>query len=354
MTRILISAYTGLGNFILKTPLIEIIKKYFPDCKIDIIAGNGYGTEFVLKNSSLINKTYILKEDDPILKKIVFFINLRKNKYDVVLLPFDSNRRFLFFGSYLAKVKLRLVHVNLRDLTKVAFFSLMPNTRTVPVLPGRHEIDLNYDLLEAYIQRPIERKYETFFNTSNNNDAVLKKFQLKKKHYIILQIGAANGASSAKKWKSENFACLIRRLADEYPEYKVVTVGDKGDYQNDIKQLELQGLPFVNTAGLTTIEEVANLLYHSTVVVAHDSGIMHMSNALKCHLIALYGPTDYTRTRPLGLNSVILYSKTDCFCKMYNFQGNERELLELYPNCMDGITVNDVYDEVKKVIGCEE
>lgn len=352
MTKILISAYTGLGNFILKTPLIQSIKDEFPGCEIDVITGNDYGPEFVLKDGDLISQTYILKECEPLRKKVGFFIRLRKNKYDAIFLPFDANRRFLFFGSYLAKVKSRLVHVNLHSLKRVMFFGLMPKTIIVPVLPSRHEIDLNLDLLEAYVRIPISRNYETFLSNSNGDD-VLKKFQLKRKKYIILQIGAANGASSAKKWKSINFVSLINRLAVEHPEYKLVVVGDKGDYENDIKRVELCAEPFVNTAGLTTIEEVRSLLYYSKAVVAHDSGIMHMANALQCHLVALYGPTDYTRTRPLGQNSVILYSKTDCFCKMYNFQGNEGELLEQYPDCMDEISVNDVYEELKKVIVCE-
>ena len=347
--RILISAYTGLGNFILKTPLIKKIKELYPDCNIDIVAGNSFGTEFVLQGSDLINHTYILKEDGAFIDKFKFFRSLKKEEYDAVFLAFDSNSRLLFFGSYLAGIKNRVVHVNLRSKIKTLFFLLMPKTLAVPLLQGRHEIDLNYDLLEAYNNQPMDREYQTIIN-STKDKFIFEKFNLKEKMYISLQIGAVNGTKSAKKWSIENFKNLIKELNINYSEYHIVTVGDTGDYENDIKQLENNKLNFINTAGLTTIDEVANILHYSKVVVANDSGIMHIANALNCELVALYGPTDCTRTRPLGVNSKVLFSKTECFCKMYNFSGNEVELLDIYPDCMNGITVQDVMKEVDRAL----
>jgi lipopolysaccharide heptosyltransferase II len=349
MNRVLISGYTGLGNFILKTPMIKKIKGLYPDCKIDIITGNSFGTEFVLKGSDLINHIFILKERSSFLEKFNFFINLKKENYDTIFLAFDANSKFLFFGSYLANIKTRIVHVNLRSKIKTLFFLCMPNSLVVPLLQGRHEIDLNYDLLESYINKPMDRGYQTFLNNTKDK-FILNKFKLKENKYIVLQVGAANGAKSSKKWSIKNFEHLINELNINHSEYHIVTVGDECDYENDIKNLENKKLNFINTAGLTTIDEVANILYYSKVVVANDSGIMHIANALNSNLIALYGPTDYTRTKPLGKNTTILYSKSDCFCQMYNFTGNESELLKLYPNCMDNIKVIDVFKNIEKVI----
>ena len=346
--KVLISAYTGLGNFILKTPFIKKLKQLYPCSIIDIIAGNSFGTEFVLQNSELINKTLILNEKSSIKEKINFFINLRKDNYDLIFLPFDANSKF--FGSYLAKIKSRIVHVHLQNRFRTYFFNTMPSTLLVPLLQGRHEIDLN---LEAYYNKPFERNYSTFINCTKES-GVLDKFSLEKFKYVVLQVGAANGTKSAKKWSIKNYRTLIEKFNLEYKNYKVVTVGDKGDYENDIKELENTGLKFINTAGLTSLEDVSNILYYSKLVVANDSGIMHIANALDSNLIALYGPTDYTRTRPLSKNSRILFSKTDCFCKMYNFSGDESKLLEEYPNCMDGITVEAVMVEVNRIINSDK
>jgi len=90
------------------------------------------------------------------------------------------------------------------------------------------------------------------------------------------------------------------------------------------------------------------LLYYSKLVVAHDSGIMHIANALDCNLIALYGPTDFTRTRPIGKNVKIIFSKNKYFCAMYNFKNSEFDLP--YPDSMKNITVEIVLNVVKEFL----
>jgi lipopolysaccharide heptosyltransferase II len=348
--KILISSYTGIGNFILKTPMISTIRDKYPSAEIDIITDNGLGIEHILKKNYIINKVIILNKKDSLIKKISFFLKLRKSKYDLVLLPFDSQPLFLIFGSYISNIKQRIIHLLMHNKKKTIFSILMPGTLCVQALPNRHEIDLNYDLFECYLNTPVERKYQTFVDIKKDV-SVFTRFKLEKYKYIILQVGAANGAKSAKKWRIENFKELIGKINTNYEDYQVILVGDAGDYQNDIKLLEGLGLGFINTAGLTSINEVINLLQFSKLVVSHDSGIMHIANSLNCNLIALYGPTDHTRTSPLGNKSTILYSKTSCFCKMYNFGASETDLYYQYPNCMDGISVENVMNEIDNLIG---
>lgn len=347
--KILIPAYTGLGNFILKTPMIKTIKKLYPHSQIDVLAGNNFGTEFVLKDSSLIGKTILFKEGNNFIKKIKFALWLKKNKYDILFLPFDSSLRFLnIFSGFIANQSVchYIIPKTLKQKIKFVISLCYPHRILVPVMQGKHEIDLNFDLLEALYNKPFTRDYEPFINCSKS-EKVLHRFKLKAKQYIVMQVGAANGSQTGKKWDIENFENLIKKINSTIG-ITVVTVGDQGDYKNDIIKLENKGLFFTNTAGLTSIDEVANILYFSKLVVAHDSGIMHIANALQCNLIALYGPTDYTRTKPLGKNTQILYSKNEYFASMYNQKAHE--YLLPYPDCMAKIKVDDVFDVIRKEI----
>lgn len=350
MFKVLISAYTGLGNFIQKTPMIKKIRELYPECHIDILAGNNYGTEYVLKGSEFVDKIYFLKENSTIKEKISFYWQLRKKKYDAVFIAFDSMNLSLLWGSYLAGVKSRVLHINIQtELLKFLILKILPKNLLVPLLQGRHEIDLNYDLLEAYYNKPLSRSYETTINVTKKKE-VLKKFSLEQAEYLIMQVGASNGFDSAKKWSLKNYEELIRKLNLIYKDLKIVLVGDKGDYETDICKLEKEDISFINTAGLTTLEEVTNLLYYSKLVIANDSGIMHIANALKRDLIALFGPTDYTRTRPLGEKSTILYSRTASYAIMYNFGATDKEILQKYSDCMSGIKVEQVFVEVQRIL----
>ena len=66
----------------------------------------------------------------------------------------------------------------------------------MPILKGRHDIDANYDLLEAHLDRPFERNYDTW--VALRNDAyVVNRWGLHRNEYVCLQPGAANGAANS-------------------------------------------------------------------------------------------------------------------------------------------------------------
>ena len=356
--RVLISAYTGLGNFILKTPLIDYINRIFPGAEVDIIAGNSFGAEFVLDGSTLINNIYILKDDSSLFHKVKFFYQLRKRKHDVMFLPFDATPAFLIAGTLCLPGK-KYMH-STRNINRTFMHKLrnilmglgLPGFHFVPILAGRHEIDLNYDLFEAYLSKPVSRTYRTFISRNNESVAILEKYSLTINRYIVLQPGAANGAVTAKTWSPNNFFQLINRLKVDYPNLPILLVGDRGD-REFIRNTPLNDIGgVVNLLGVTTVSELRDVLAGALVVVAHDSGVMHIANALQVNLVALFGPTDYTRTRPLGENSHILFSDNACLAAMYNFQAGEKELALRYPDygCMSAISVDDVILELDRIV----
>jgi len=140
----------------------------------------------------------------------------------------------------------------------------------------------------------------------------------------------------------------------QYPQYKIILVGNKGDHENVISKYDWPSR-VINTAGKTSIDDLIKLLSNATSVIAHDSGIMHLTNALKTPLIALYGPTDYTWTMPKGPRTKILFSKTEVFAVMYKKGKSELQLAEEYPNhvAMSGIGIDDVFNALKEVIESE-
>ena len=352
--KFLISGYTGLGNFILKTPMIARIKELYPEAIVDVIAGNSYGTQYILKENDLIDRIHLLSPDASVKEKISFFRKMKALGYSALFLPFDADPDFLFYGSYLAGIELRVRHIydaNPRKTLRLKPFSQhlwAPKTLNVPFLPGRHEIDLNFDLLEAFHNQPIVRNYNTIVQF-DRDPSVLEKFNLKQNQYILIQPGAANGEVDIKSWKPENFIQLINKLTSEYGE-TIVLAGDTGDNERFVKPI-LSNLSntekVINTAGQTNIPNLCNLIENAAVVICHDSGIMHIADALYRPLIALYGPTDYTRTRPLKADSHILFAKNDYFAAMYNFRYSVAELSRISKNqnLLEGISVEDVLAE---------
>jgi len=248
----------------------------------------------------------------------------------------------------LSNCKKIVLHVRIKDLS-INNLIYLQNKRVIPVplLPGRHEVDLNLDLLEHYLSCFLERSYKQWLSIKPNR-VLLEKFYLNKP-FICFQVGAANGANSPKIWHPDNFKLLSKIILSEYPHYSIVLIGDRGDSEIDNVNF---GWPekVKDLIGKTSLQEVVSLIDNSKTVIAHDSGIMHLANALNTPLIALYGPTDFTRTMPLGEKSKVLFSKTEAFAAMYNWKATEQEIVRKYPNyeSMSGISVDTVFQEVNK------
>jgi ADP-heptose:LPS heptosyltransferase len=99
-------------------------------------------------------------------------------------------------------------------------------------------------------------------------------------------------------------------------------------------------------AGQTTLEKTADLLKSSALVLAVNTGILHVAAALGCRVIGIHGPTSVTRWGPLGENAVGIQSPRSCSpCLHLGFDyGCQRNW------CMLELTPTRVIEEVERVL----
>lgn len=331
----LVSCSTGLGNFILKLPMLRYLEKK--------------------------GELFIFYRSEPWIAPITNYLGLKANlitstdtqklpdKFEYIFLPFDSTpREFIeFINRY--KTANVIQHIPPRKGKHYLMERLLhPFRKWVDVPVARHETQLNLDLLRKAFPA------ESFEDTST---AFSLKPNASRTNTIIIQPGAANGTMGAKIWPPKHFSDLIRMLRKDFPDFKIKLVGDMGDAEslknfiNEWEALEIESL-----IGRTNLESLIKELSTAKLVICHDSGIMHLSNSLSTPLIALYGPTDELRTGPLASTSHIILGKHKTRAAMRGFKITERELSRLYPNneCLKDITPDDVMNKVKEIAGNNE
>lgn len=99
-----------------------------------------------------------------------------------------------------------------------------------------------------------------------------------------------------KQWPY--FMNLVGGLIEKFPEIPVILAGSEsmphiGDYSDNEK--------LNNLAGITAIDELVPLISKARLVIANDSGPMHLAAALGTPVLALFGPTDPNRFGPFPL-----------------------------------------------------
>ncbi len=118
----------------------------------------------------------------------------------------------------------------------------------------------------------------------------------------LLAPGAAFGPT--KRWPASRFAALADILADRGVLSGIVVGPGEERLGEDISR-RARHRPVVLGADLDPVE-LAALLRYARVVVANDSGPMHLAAAVGTPVVAFFGPTDPGRTAPMGAPALIL------------------------------------------------
>jgi len=100
----------------------------------------------------------------------------------------------------------------------------------------------------------------------------------------------------------------------------------------------------VNLAGETNLLEMGSWFRQMDLVVANDSGPLHMAVALGVPVVTIFGPTDPKRTGPYGAGHGVCTTEVacrPCFAKVCPLP---------VTGCMSGISVKQVVGEARKVL----
>jgi len=115
--------------------------------------------------------------------------------------------------------------------------------------------------------------------------------------------GAAYGPS--KCWPAERFAAVGGRLAEENG-CRVVVLGRASESALCAAVARHAGKEVLDLAGKTSLPELSALLSLCRVVIANDSGGMHLAAACGARVVGVFGITDPSKTAPLGTGHRVL------------------------------------------------
>jgi ADP-heptose:LPS heptosyltransferase len=119
---------------------------------------------------------------------------------------------------------------------------------------------------------------------------------------IGLHPGSAPGFTW-KRWPLESFARLAAALAGEYNAHFLIFGGpDEAQLKQGLKSLipnHQTRITIIDTDLLTT----AAVMQRCRLVVANDSGLMHLASAAGSLTLGIFGPTDEDRIGPRGPRS---------------------------------------------------
>ncbi len=155
---------------------------------------------------------------------------------------------------------------------------------------------------------------------------------------IACHVSSNNGQS--KRWPIPYWATLIDYLISQ-DGYNVVLTGAPAD-QPLIAAISRRAHERpINTAGKTSLPQLAALLQCADLLVTGDSGPMHIAGAVGTPLIAIHGPTDPAMSGPVSPEATVLRSNIWC-SPCYSARGGPADCRFFTTQCMKDIKPEQV------------
>jgi heptosyltransferase-3 len=175
---------------------------------------------------------------------------------------------------------------------------------------GKHKVHSYMEIaiaLGANIDDPYYRLYASERRRSSLVP-VLRKYGISSEKPIIsIHAGAGN---IHKQWTTEGFAEVADWLCAQG--FQVIFVGADRDLDKIDATMSLINHKAYNLGGSLSIGELMALFEMSSLFLGNDSGPMHLAAAMGTPIVALFGPVDERRWRPLSPNSVVLRGQEPC------------------------------------------
>lgn len=327
--RILIRAVNWVGDAVMTTPAIGLIRECFPLAEITLLA-NPLVSQLFLPHR-WIDRVITFDRNGAhkgIAGRFRLAALLRKQVFDVAIILPNSFESALI--PWLAGIPVRW-----GKSSDGRAFMLTGRYRPDVQNSAAHEVEYYLDLVRHFgITGQAHVPHLTVTAAEDHGAAVrLAEQGITADDFIIgVNPGAAFG--SAKRWYPERFAEAARRLAGEWAA-KIVVFGGPGekDIAGEIEQqLDRRCL---NLAGETDMRQLMALIKRCNFFVTNDSGPMHIAAAFGVPLAAIFGSTDHTGTAPFTDNAAIVRQDIDCApCKLRECPTDHR--------CMTAVSADDV------------
>jgi heptosyltransferase-1 len=170
-------------------------------------------------------------------------------------------------------------------------------TRQV-IAHGSHIVDQNLSLAEAVACRPLEVPNVEF----PRDEATEKQCEERLQHlgdFALLNPGAGWGA---KQWPAERYGQVATRLAED----GLKSLINFGPGEEPLMRA-VESASRATARGIAcSLTELIALTRHARVLIAGDTGPMHLAAALGVPVVAIFGPTNPARNGPFGARSIVL------------------------------------------------
>ena len=269
--KILVIRFSSIGDIVLTTPVMRLIKAKYPDCELHFVTKKKF--KDVVALNPHIDILHLLDDN------LSDLINeLKATEFDYVIDLHNNFRSKRVRRNVRIKERGNIYWLNKLDVRKFLYTAFKINC-----LPDVHITDREVDTLKALGIENDNLGLEYYISEDDNNQALQLTSSLSD-GYVAFVIGATY---YTKRMPAE----LIARVCDGIKK-PVVLVGGPGDADAaQVIESKCKNNRILNLCSKLPLNVSAGIVKNAILVIAHDTGLMHIAAAYKKNILTLWGNT---------------------------------------------------------------
>jgi len=329
--RVLLISNTALGDTLFSTPAIRALKERFPAWELEVLAHRVFGV--LLAHNPHVARLFTY----PGRNRRLFALarDLRLRAYDLVIILHGNDLE----ATLLAQLTGSSYIVGSAKSPLAFAYS----ATVAPTDPFEHAIERRLNYVRLLGADTANKRMDLFLPPGETDRAaaiLTKNFGALPPRLMAFH---PTGSDPYKWWPAASFIELGNFLYESYHAPLLIISGRADREQAEAIAAQLSG-PTLVTGGRSPLVTVAALLSHCRLLVANDSGPLHMGLALRVPTIGLLGADDPRRVGPHGIDWGVALHKREEVC------AQEPCLLKKCPQnlCMEAIEVSEVVKLIKE------
>ena len=266
MPKILVIRFSSIGDIVLTTPVFRCIKKQLPDAEVHLVTKSSF--KIVTANNPYIDHFFYLDDDlTSVIKE------LKKQKYDYVIDLHNNTRSY--------RIK-RALRKKTFTINKLNFEKFLLTNLNINIMPAEHITTRSLDTVASLGVVDDGKGLDYFIPVKD----IVKEHDIPTSHsagFITIVIGATYNTKKLPVHKLQELCYKI--------DHPVILLGGKEDNSDAEMIASVDPVKVYNACGKFNLNESADLVRQSKLVVSHDTGLMHIAAALQKPIISIWGNT---------------------------------------------------------------
>ncbi len=323
--KFLIIRFSSIGDIVLTTPVIRCLRKKFPDAEIHYLTKTPYAA--IVETNPYINK--VIRLDDDLNKTIDF---LKEAHYDYII-DLHHNLRTLRIKKALKKA--RAFSFDKLNVEKWLFTNFKIN-----MMPPVHIVDRYMQTIKPFGVNNDGMGLDYFIPGKD----VIRESDIPTSHsqgYIGIVIGAAH---NTKKLPVEKLKELCIKI-----NHPIILLGSKEDYANAFEITACDKIKIYNACGKFNLNESADLIKKSKLIISHDTGLMHIAAALNKTVLSVWGNTVPSFGMYPYQTNYEVFDVKKLWCRPCSKIGYDKCPLGHF-KCMNNISIDAIVQSVNTIL----